>query len=193
MLKGFIYKITNNINNKIYIGKTHQNPPEKRWKQHQGDFKRGTKNTKLVQAVNELGINNFKFEVIDEDTYKYPEQLDLKEWEYIQKYDSYNNGYNSDEGNNINKSSEMKIMGQYLDDIINFLKEIGEHKFFIIKTKELPLSVQGLTLLGNSEELQKGLNIKLFLEQSFNEVCGHWEAYDRFQEKMEKTLSDFYL
>jgi predicted GIY-YIG superfamily endonuclease len=31
---GFIYKITNTVSGKCYIGETVQDAPEKRWKQH---------------------------------------------------------------------------------------------------------------------------------------------------------------
>lgn len=30
----FIYKIINEVNNKVYIGQTKKNEPMKRWKQH---------------------------------------------------------------------------------------------------------------------------------------------------------------
>lgn len=64
---GYIYKITNNINNKIYIGKTELSDPECRWKEHLRDYKR-IKNEKrpLYEAMNKYGVENFYFEIIEE-------------------------------------------------------------------------------------------------------------------------------
>jgi group I intron endonuclease len=57
---GYIYKITNKINNKCYIGQTILNLFV-RWKQH----KRISSNCLyLKRAFDKHGIDNFKFELI---------------------------------------------------------------------------------------------------------------------------------
>jgi len=72
---GFIYKITNLITNKCYIGETTKADPEKRWMQHKNTIKRGIGCPALQSAVIKHGIDNFKFEILlicfDEDRYKY--------------------------------------------------------------------------------------------------------------------------
>lgn len=88
---GFIYKITNLITKKCYIGETIQTP-EKRWKDHKNAIKRDGGCAALKDAINKYGIDAFKFEVLiicfDEDRLIY-------EKEYIQKYNSQvPNGYN---------------------------------------------------------------------------------------------------
>jgi group I intron endonuclease len=93
---GFIYKITNTINGKCYIGETTKSDPEKRWKEHKNTIKRGDGCPALQNSVNKHGIDNFKFEILiicfDEDRYKY-------EIEYIKKYNTLiPNGYNILEG-----------------------------------------------------------------------------------------------
>ena len=93
---GFIYKITNLITNKCYIGETTKADPEKRWMQHKNTIKRGIGCPALQSAVIKHGIDNFKFEILlicfDEDRYKY-------EIEYIKKYNTLvPNGYNILEG-----------------------------------------------------------------------------------------------
>jgi group I intron endonuclease len=60
-MKHYIYKITNNINGKMYIGKTKN--IEKRLKQHINSSKR--KKTKLYCAINKYGFNNFTIDIID--------------------------------------------------------------------------------------------------------------------------------
>ena len=93
---GFIYKITNTITKKCYIGETTKSDPEKRWKEHKNTIKRGDGCPALQNSVNKHGIDNFKFEILiicfDEDRYKY-------EIEYIKKYNTrIPNGYNILEG-----------------------------------------------------------------------------------------------
>ena len=93
---GFIYKITNTITKKCYIGETTKSDPEKRWYQHKNTIKRGNGCPALQNSVIKHGIDNFKFEILiicfDEDRYKY-------EIEYIKKYNTLiPNGYNILEG-----------------------------------------------------------------------------------------------
>lgn len=89
---GFIYKITNTITNKCYIGETAQNAPEVRWKQHIKKIKNGKGCPALRDAVKKYGLDSFNFELIiicfDEDRFIYEKQ-------YIKKYNSQvPNGYN---------------------------------------------------------------------------------------------------
>ena len=93
---GFIYKITNTISKKCYIGETVKPDPEKRWIQHKNTIKRGIGCPALQDAVKKYGIDNFRFDVLlicfDEDRFKY-------EIEYIKKYNTVvPNGYNILEG-----------------------------------------------------------------------------------------------
>ncbi len=93
---GFIYKITNQCNNKCYIGETTNADPEKRWTQHKNTIKKGVGCPALQNAVNKYGVENFRFDILlicfDEDRYKY-------EIEYIKKYNALvPNGYNILEG-----------------------------------------------------------------------------------------------
>ncbi len=55
---GYIYKITSE-SGKIYIGST--NTPDKRWVEHC----RCVEDSPLHRSMKELGIETFKFEVID--------------------------------------------------------------------------------------------------------------------------------
>jgi len=56
-----IYKITNKINGKAYIGQTIQEA-EKRWKFHKSA--RPSKSL-ISQAIKDFGLENFTFEVIE--------------------------------------------------------------------------------------------------------------------------------
>jgi len=93
---GFIYKITNKISKKCYIGETKESSPEIRWKQHIYTISRGRGCPALQDAVIKYGIENFTFEVLiicfDENRFAH-------ERNYIKKYNSVvPNGYNILEG-----------------------------------------------------------------------------------------------
>ena len=63
---GYIYKITNDVNGKMYIGKTELVNPEKRWKEHLQDCKKERcEKRPLYAAMNKYGEEHFYFEVIE--------------------------------------------------------------------------------------------------------------------------------
>lgn len=90
-----IYKITNILNNKIYIGQTKYDI-KKRFLQHCSDRKREKcQNRCLYKAMNKYGIEKFRIELIEQCS----EEIALKREEYwIKFYNSFTNGYNSTMG-----------------------------------------------------------------------------------------------
>lgn len=62
---GFIYKISNIIDDRVYVGSTIN--LNKRWNEHKRDLIRNKHfNNRLQNFVNKYGINSLKFEVIEE-------------------------------------------------------------------------------------------------------------------------------
>lgn len=59
-----IYKITNKINHKVYIGQTVQKNPKMRWYAH-CDYVRKGRKSYLYDSMRKYGIENFSWEVID--------------------------------------------------------------------------------------------------------------------------------
>ena len=89
---GYIYKITNTLNNKIYIGQTIKTV-QKRFTQHKNNSnKEYFSQIVLYKAFNKYGIENFICEEIEEVP---NDKLDERERYWINYYDSYFNGYNS--------------------------------------------------------------------------------------------------
>ena len=86
----YIYQITNNINGKIYIGKT-EFSLEKRFKEHCKDaFKREDEKRPLYAAMRKYGIENFKISLIEET--ENPEEREIF---WIEQKRSFKNGYNA--------------------------------------------------------------------------------------------------
>lgn len=96
MAYGIVYKITNLINNKVYIGITTRTL-KKRIGEHITISK--SKNTTMCihRSIAKYGINSFKWEIIDKaESF---DELNNKERYYIVKYNSLiPNGYNCAEG-----------------------------------------------------------------------------------------------
>lgn len=91
---GLIYKYTNKINGKIYIGQTRQSLQE-RDKRHIN----AKDNTYFHRALQNYGRDNFTLEVVEDDIPL--DQLDEKERYYINFYESFHTtgkGYNLTEG-----------------------------------------------------------------------------------------------
>lgn len=117
---GFIYKITNIITNKCYIGETKEKMPETRWKQHKRTIEKGIGCPALQNAVKKYGIDNFTFKVLiicfDEERFKF-------EKEYIKKFNSIApNGYNLTKGGEGGGFYGKKHSQETINKISNTLK-----------------------------------------------------------------------
>lgn len=89
-----VYKITNKINNKCYIGSSIR--VEKRWKEHINISKNPNNpqyNYPLYSAFRKYGIENFTFEILKDDFNSIKEMTDY-EHQMIIYYQGYECGYN---------------------------------------------------------------------------------------------------
>lgn len=113
---GFIYKIINDINDKIYVGMTRYTI-ENRWKEHKINYR--YKNTHLYSAMKKYGIEHFKILLIEECPI---DKLIEREAYWIKKLDSFHNGYNMTEGKgegnatsfNARKVEQYDLEGNYI-------------------------------------------------------------------------------
>ena len=93
---GSIYKITNTVNGKSYIGKTIHDVERTRIKDHLDNLKRGS--VLVTRAVEKYGRAVFVYEILHDGII--PELLDYYEIETIKSYDTLApNGYNLMIGN----------------------------------------------------------------------------------------------
>ena len=103
----FLYKITNTITKKSYIGWTGKTV-EGRWKTHKTDALKNKENRKFYNSIRKYGTECWIVETLCEVSTIV--EAKLKEIEFIAFFDSYNYGYNSTKGgdgnNGIIMSSE---------------------------------------------------------------------------------------
>ena len=89
----YIYKITNDINGKSYIGKT-EFSIEKRFKKHcQDAFRERNEKRPLYSAMRKYGIEHFHIEQIEETN-----NPNEREIYWIEFYQTYSFGYNATKG-----------------------------------------------------------------------------------------------
>ena len=114
-----IYKITNNINGKCYIGQSIN--ISRRWKNHKKDafWEKGPDyEYPLYRAIRKYGLHNFTFEVLEQCA---EEELNDKEINYIAQYKSHGPaGYNQDNGGN--QAKHGILTRQEVDEIKQYLK-----------------------------------------------------------------------
>lgn len=117
---GFIYKVTNKVNNKIYIGQTIQRVQD-RWYRHCG--KSGLPETEMKthfkRAILKYGKENFIVETLETCD---SSLLNEREKYYIKLYDSYRCGYNSTLGGQ-DGAKPFKTTEEDNESIIELYKE----------------------------------------------------------------------
>lgn len=99
---GYVYKVINKINGKIYIGET-LNSVEKRFYQHCKDaYNKTYWNYYFYRAIRKYGSENFEVitleQVININRRLLKEQILKLEEKYILEYNSFKSGYNSNSG-----------------------------------------------------------------------------------------------
>lgn len=120
-----IYKITNLINNKVYIGQSTN--IKRRFREHKNSYNNSNRKdyeSKKNRAFRKYGIENFSFEIIEEVNFSL---LDEREKYWIKKYNSIDNGYNSCEGGHVpslkgEKHSQAKLNDKKVKQIIEMLR-----------------------------------------------------------------------
>ena len=173
----YIYKITNKINNKIYIGKT-EFSIEKRWIEHCRDSKREKeKNRPLYRAFNKYGIENFKIELIEETNN--PEERE-KYW--IEYYGSFKNGYNATIGGDGKRYCDYDLIYTLYNEGLN-IKEIANILNYSTDTCSNALTQYGITkkekfYRGRAKQCKTIIQLDKKTEEVLNVFPSIAEAYN---------------
>lgn len=133
MQKKYIYKITNLINGKIYIGQT--NNYKRRFNEHKSMIAPKNYNSSLYKAFIKYGINNFSFEVLE-----YTADYNEREIYYIQLYNAHEDGYNLTTGGEnppIKIGEDNPFCAHTLKDIENIIYDLKytSKSFQVIKNE----------------------------------------------------------
>jgi len=196
-MKKYIYKITNRINNKVYIGQT--NNIRNRWNEHKrnGSSKELGNNYKLYNAMNKYGINIFDFEIIEGPITNYNE----REKYWISFYNSFTNGYNMTIGGEDPPilKGENSCLCKYSDEIINNIQKdlIENLKSFDEISKEYNISKEYLSII-NRGFARYNSQYKYPLRKANNSIIDEelvWEIIDELMfttkcmEQIQRDLS----
>lgn len=190
---GFIYKITNQISKKCYIGETKKSNPYIRWNEHKRKIEQGIGCPALQCAVKKYGIDNFTFEILiicfDDERYKF-------EIEYIKKYNSIApNGYNLTKGGEgggfygkkhsqetIDRISQVSKQ-KYIDNP-QLKKDMSERQKIVMNSLEVRNKIkEGLT---NSEKW------KLAKENKKLGNCNNRKPSEETKNKIKESIKKYY-
>jgi group I intron endonuclease len=168
-----IYKITNKVSGKIYIGQTIK--PNVRWKQHIQCANRGFTRP-LYKDMRELGLSNFTYEPLDSAHNR--EELNKKELFYIKQYNClYPLGYN---------------IANYEQSVFHLTEEQRLHKSELMKKQMANKSTQEKSTLARkarqswTEESKKSAIQKNKLKRKL----GLYKKLPPFTELHKKRMSE---
>lgn len=137
-----IYKITNILNNLIYIGQSVN--IYKRWSNHRySGFNVNSReyNIPLYRDFRKYGLENFKFEIVEKCS---KDELNEKEQYWIEYYDSFFNGYNESVGGSVH-CRQSNITKEKIIGVINDLKNTDMKHIGIAEKWDISIEmVQGI-------------------------------------------------
>lgn len=196
---GYIYKITNLINGKCYIGQTSRTI-EERFKQHLKDSKKEERiNYPLYRAFNKYGLNNF--EIIEIEKCEI-EKLNEREVYWIDYYNSFYDGYNQTlggEGSSTLNLDEKEVIKKYeelrtLSKVANFYKCSSDSIKIILDKNNFVITSSFHHTKNNAKTiLQYSMNGTLLnIFQSYIEV-GDWLLENKLSNASNGEQAGFYL
>lgn len=143
----YIYKITNNINNNVYIGKTVYSI-NKRWGQHLRDCRKESENFRpLYCAMLKYGEENFSIKEVEECE---SELLEEREKYWIEYYGSFKNGYNATLGGDGKQYADYDLILKLYNSGMK-IKDISKVSGYCYETCKTALNNKGVTSEQRSE------------------------------------------
>lgn len=176
----YIYQITNNINGKIYVGKTVKNNIQERWKEHLKDYKKPRcEKRPLYDAINKYGSENFSIKELEECSL---EELNNKEIYWIEKLGSFKYGYNATIGGDGKQTADYDLIIKYYN-LYHNIAEVHRQLGYDYETIKSALLNKNITIIPSAEIslITQGKKIKQYdlngnYLQSFNS-CGQAAKY----------------
>lgn len=180
----YIYKIINNINDKIYIGKT-LDTIEHRWTRHLSDMnKRAYEKRPLYNAMRKYGSNHFRIEEIEcckEDI------VNERECYWIEYYNSFKHGYNATKGGDGKAYTDVELIIKLWNEGKNN-KEIQKITGYDHKTITTHLDNYGITA---RERQQRGIvsqtKAVAMLDKKTNEIIRVFSSASEAERFLQKS------
>ena len=182
-----IYKITNKINGKVYIGQSTK--IERRWKNHKKDafWKNGPDyEYPLYRAIRKYGLENFSFVVLEECQIC---DLNQREIYYIALYQSNKreNGYNQDDG------GTCAIHGKLTWDIVEQIKARIRNSDRLLKEIAIEFNVHENTIQNINSGRTWRVDCehypirKISLQDRFVNITHRYQKPKKYQSKAQKS------
>lgn len=125
-----IYLIQNKLNGHCYVGQSVD--IHRRWRQHR-EAAKNNEYAPLYLTMRKYGIENFDFSILEECEI---EELDNKEIQYIEQFNSYSQGYNQTRGGS-QYSHNVRLTDEDLERIIELLLNSNKTQREIAKQFEV--------------------------------------------------------
>lgn len=162
-----IYKITNKINGKIYIGQS--NDIERRFKEHIHRSPRFR--LSIDWSIVKYGEENFSFEILEECE---KEKLNERETYYIQKYNSIEKGYNQNLGGDFGSRGSGNGMAKLSEeDVIKIRLAYARHE----RQKDVYELFKEKTTFSNFQGVWQGANWSEIMPEVFTEENKNYYIY----------------
>ena len=175
----FIYKIVNDINDKVYVGKTTLPSIEERFKEHCKDYTRARKEKRpLYDAMQKYGKEHFQIILLEECS---GDILNDREKYWIEYYNSYEFGYNATcGGDGVILYDYRKLTEIYLE--LKNLSKAAQVAQCDVKTMRKALKEYNIPILSDSEvkilqHQQDSLKIQCVDIKNFNNIIEFENQY----------------
>lgn len=162
----YIYKIYNDINDKVYIGKTNY-LLEKRFQEHIRDSRKNQENRPLYNAMNKYGVEHFKIEQIEECDIQIADEREKYWIEFLQ---TFKYGYNATLGGDGKSYLDYELIyATYLET--NSIKETALVVSCDEKSVSTILDIYGITKEDRIKNMAlKKSNIVAMIDKKTNKI-----------------------
>lgn len=169
----YIYKIINDTNGKMYVGKTDRTIRE-RWNEHLKDSsKERCEKRPLYDAMNKYGIEHFSIELIEECLV---EQSEEREIYWISFYNTcFGEGYNATQGGDGKHYVDYDlIVENYFK--IGTLVGVNQATGYAYKTIRKALKSRGIKIISSGEHATKNLSKKIRMYDLKDNFIRDWDT-----------------
>ena len=175
-----IYKVTNKINGKVYIGQSVD--IGRRWREHM------TAKDEIYfhKAIQKYGVENFEWEVIERCKKK---DLDEREIYWIEYYDSFNKGYNCTKGGDGNSGEGNPNWKGGVSSDEDYYRQYSKQYYQVNKEKKKEYYKQ----YGEANKEKKKEYNKQYYEENKEQAKQQMkEYYEKNKEQIKQQVKEYY-